>query len=221
MIDVFPAHLCSVCSNGIIKVVIWNCTGLCVLVDIPAGLKPAILQSPNSFTPSKEQLSEQFGNSVHLSVAGVHAFVFIVLYGRFTEQEEEILKRVQKVFCKDVLKHVIILFTYGDECDRENMPAEIDENPVVKRVIDKRQNYHVLNNRDLTDREQVNDLLLKIDTMIEQNGYYTNEMYEWAQMLPWEKFWKKLKQYFVAVIDYLWKKKKKKKRKCLMSFEKC
>jgi len=123
-----------------------------------------------------------------LSASGVHAFLFVVPFGRFTEQEEEILTKVQKVYGKDVLKHVIILFTYGDECDGVNMQEEINRNELVKRVVEKCQDYHVFNNRDLTDRDQVNDLLTKIDNMIEWNqGYYTNEMYEWAQMWPWKK----------------------------------
>jgi len=138
-----------------------------------------------------------------LSASGVHAFLFVVPFGRFTKQEEEILTKVQKVYGKDVLKHVIILFTYGDECDGVNMQEEINGNELVKRVVEKCQDYHVINNRDLTDRDQVNDLLTKIDNMIEWNqGYYTNEMYEWAQMWPWEKFWKIVKDFCKAVIAF-------------------
>ncbi|XP_048039555.1 GTPase IMAP family member 4-like isoform X2 [Megalobrama amblycephala] len=155
------------------------------------GRSVSVVDTPGFFCTnlSKDQLSEEFARSVFLSAPGVHAFLFVVPFGRFTEQEEEILKQVQKVFGKKVLKHVIILFTYGDECDRENMQAEIEGNDVVSRVVEKCQNYHVINNRDLTDRQQVNDLLLNIYKMIERNGYYTNEMYELAQkMITWEKF---------------------------------
>ncbi|XP_050958805.1 GTPase IMAP family member 4-like [Labeo rohita] len=168
------------------------------------GRSVSVIDTSGFFIPNlpKEQLSEEFARSVCLSGQGVDVFLFVVPYGRFTEQEEEILKRVQKVFGKDVLKHVIILFTYGDECDQMNMQSEIDENDVIRRVIDRCQGYHVLNNRGLNDREQVNDLLLKIDRMIERNGCYTNEMYKWAQMWPWEKFWKIFKEYFCAVMDY-------------------
>ncbi|KAK9978724.1 hypothetical protein ABG768_020463 [Culter alburnus] len=136
----------------------------------------------------------EFAKSVYLSAPGVHVFLFILPYGRFTEQEDEILRRMQKVFGKDVLKHVIILFTYGDECDQENMQAEINGNEVVRKVVQSCQGYHVFNNRGLNDRQQVNDLLLKIDTMIKRNkGCYTNEMYKLAQMTTWDKFWKSVK----------------------------
>lgn len=169
------------------------------------GRSVSVIDTPGFFCPNlpKEQLSREFARSVYLSAPGVHAFLFIVPFGRFTEQEEDILTKVQEVYGKDVLKHVIILFTYGDECIRENMQAEINGNELVKRVVEKCQDYHVLNNRDLNNRDQVNDLLLKIDSMIDRNqGYYTNEMYEWAQMWPWEKFWKLLKDFFNAVIAF-------------------
>ncbi|XP_048036244.1 GTPase IMAP family member 7-like [Megalobrama amblycephala] len=169
------------------------------------GRSVSVIDTPGFFCTnlSKEKLSEEFARSVYLSAPGVHAFLFVVPFGRFTKQEEEILKQVQQVYGKDVLKHVIILFTYGDECDRENMQAEIEGNEVIKRVVEKCQNYHVLNNRDLTDRQQVDDLLLKIDTMIEWNqGFYTNEMYKLAQMWPWEKFWKFVQDVCDAIVAF-------------------
>ncbi|XP_051745444.1 GTPase IMAP family member 4-like isoform X2 [Ctenopharyngodon idella] len=169
------------------------------------GRSVSVIDTPGFFCTNlpKEQLSREFAGSVYLSAPGVHAFLFVVPFGRFTVQEEEILKQVQQVFGKDVLKHVIILFTYGDECDRENIQSEIEGNEVVKRVVDKCQNYHVINNRDLTDRQQVNDLLLKIDTMIEWNqGYYTNEMYDLAQMTTWEKFWKIVQDVCDAIVAF-------------------
>ncbi|CAM4315309.1 unnamed protein product [Leuciscus chuanchicus] len=175
------------------------------------GRSVSVIDTPGFFCTNlpQEQLSREFARSVYLSAPGVHVFLLVVPFGRFTKQEEEILTKVQKVYGKDVLKHVIILFTYGDECVRERMQEEIDGNKLVKRVIKKCQDYHVFNNRDLADRQQVNDLLKKIDTMIENNqGYYTNEMYEWAQMWPWEKFWKMLKDMWDEVVGFFQNKHK-------------
>uniref|UniRef100_A0A671NU95 AIG1-type G domain-containing protein n=1 Tax=Sinocyclocheilus anshuiensis TaxID=1608454 RepID=A0A671NU95_9TELE len=169
------------------------------------GRSVSVIDTPGFFCTnlSQEQLSREFARSVYLSAPGVHAFLFVVPFGRFTEQEEEILTGVQKVFGKDVLKHVILLFTYGDECIRERIQAEIDGNRLVSGVVQSCQGYHVLSNRDLTDRQQVTDLLQKINTMTEWNqGYYTNELYERAQMWPWEKFWEMLKNFFNAVITF-------------------
>uniref|UniRef100_A0A671P1X5 AIG1-type G domain-containing protein n=1 Tax=Sinocyclocheilus anshuiensis TaxID=1608454 RepID=A0A671P1X5_9TELE len=165
----------------------------------------SVIDTPGFFCTnlSHEELSREFARSVFLSAPGVHAFLFVVPFGRFTKQEEDILKKVKGVFGKDVLKHVIILFTYGDECIRERIQTEIDGNEVVRKVVQSCQGYHVFNNKDLNDRQQVTDLLQTIDRMTERNqGYYTNEMYEWAQKTTWEKFWKILKDFFYAVIDF-------------------
>ncbi len=169
------------------------------------GRSVSVIDTPGFFCTnlSPQKLSMQFASSVFLSAPGVHAFLFVVPFGRFTKQEEDILKKVKGVFGKDVLKHVILLFTHGDECIRERIQAEIDGNSLVCKVVKSCQDYHVLNNRDLTDRQQVRDLLQKIDTMTEWNqGYYTNEMYEWAQKTSWEQFWEILRDFFNAVIAF-------------------
>uniref|UniRef100_A0A673MDP1 AIG1-type G domain-containing protein n=1 Tax=Sinocyclocheilus rhinocerous TaxID=307959 RepID=A0A673MDP1_9TELE len=151
----------------------------------------------------KTGLLKEFARSVFLSAPGVHAFLFVVPFGRFTKQEIDVLKKVKEVFGKDVLKHVILLFTYGDECIRERIQTEIDGNEVVRKVVQSCQGYHVLSNKDLNDRQQVTDLLQKIDRMTERNqGYYTNEMYEWAQKTTWKEFWKTLRDFFYAVIAF-------------------
>ncbi len=165
----------------------------------------SVIDTPGFFCTklSPQELSREFARSVFLSAPGVHAFLFVVPFGRFTKQEEDILKKVKEVFGKDVLKHVILLFTYGDECIRERIQAEIDGNSLVSKVVQSCQGYHVLNNRDLTDRQQVRGLLQKIDTMTEWNqGYYTNEMYELAQKMTLKKFREILEDFFNAVIAF-------------------
>lgn len=168
------------------------------------GRSVSVIDTPGFFCTNlpKEQLSREFARSVFLAAPGVHVFLFVVPFGRFTEQDEVRLTHIKQVFGEDVLKNVIILFTYGDECDQETVQSETDKNEVVRRAVQSCQGYHVLNNRDLTDRQQVSELLLKIETMIEWNkGHYTNEMYQLAQMTTFERFWKIFKDFFNAMID--------------------
>nr|XP_017209729.1 uncharacterized protein LOC553486 isoform X1 [Danio rerio] len=168
------------------------------------GRSVSVIDTPGFFCTklSKEQLAKEFARSVKLSAPGVHAFLFVVPFDRFTEQEEDILNKVEKVYGKDVLKHLIILFTHGDEFDIKDIQSEIAGNEVAKRVTQKCRDYHVLNNKDLNNRQQVSDLLLKIDSMVEMKGCYTNELYECAQIGIFEWFWEKFKEHFLAFIDY-------------------
>nr|XP_021330510.1 gimap9 protein [Danio rerio] len=173
--------------------------------SVTNGRSVSVIDTPGFFSTNlpKEQLAKELARSVHLSASGVHAFLFVVPYGRFTKQEEDILKRVRKVFGKDVLKHVIILFTYGDECEKKEIQKEIDENKEVTRVVQRCHDYHVFNNRGLDDKQQVNDLLLKIDLLVQEKEFYTNEMYEYAQTCTFEWFWEKSKVFFIVLINIL------------------
>ncbi|XP_073721046.1 GTPase IMAP family member 9-like [Misgurnus anguillicaudatus] len=152
------------------------------------GRNVRVIDTPGFFdtTFSKESLAMEFARSVYLSTPGVNAFLFTVPFGRFTEQDPEILNRVKKIFGGNVLKHVIILFTYGDECDMETVDLHTDQDQFLKKVIQSCRGYHILNNRDLNNRRQVTELLQKILLI---NGYYTHEMYDWAQKSPFEKLW--------------------------------
>lgn len=158
-----------------------------------------MIDTPGFFDTKLDEnmLAKEFGRSLHLSKGGFHAFLLIFKYGQFTEQEEEMLRRVEKVFGKDVTKHIIIVFTHGDECDRTKLDSGIKMNKLLTGVINKcGGRYHVMNNRDMNNREQVSDLLQMIDTVVKANGgrCYTNEMLKIANMNSFEymchKFWK-------------------------------
>uniref|UniRef100_A0A673LQB2 AIG1-type G domain-containing protein n=1 Tax=Sinocyclocheilus rhinocerous TaxID=307959 RepID=A0A673LQB2_9TELE len=120
--------------------------------------------------------------SVYLSSPGPHAFLIVFpLNMWFTEHEQQIIQQIEMMFGQEVLKYSIILFTYGDQLKEETIEELIEKNYVVRRAVQQcGGRFHVFNNRDQSNREQVNDLLQKIDTMIEQNrgGHYSNQMLE-------------------------------------------
>ncbi|RXN19770.1 GTPase IMAP family member 8-like protein [Labeo rohita] len=102
---------------------------------------------------------------------------------RFTEMEQQIPQKIKMMFGEEVLKYSIILFTHGDRI-QEPIKELIKQNCKLKDLVDQCEGrYHIFNNKNLNDREQVNDLLQKIDIMIEQNGggHYSIQMYEDAR----------------------------------------
>ncbi|XP_062841162.1 GTPase IMAP family member 8-like [Trichomycterus rosablanca] len=132
-----------------------------------------------------EELDEEIGRSIYLSSPGPHAFLMVLPVNiRFTEQEEEVIQKIEMLFGEDVAKYTIILFTHGDQLDEdENVEDLISENESLRKLVEKcGGGYHVFNNRDTINREQVSELLEKIDRMVEQNGgsCYSNEMFEEA-----------------------------------------
>lgn len=163
---------------------------------------------------SKEKLAEELARSVHLSPGGVHTFILVFPYERFTEQEEEIIMKIQKVFGRKVTNHMILLFTHGDEVGNDEIRGT--SNKHLKACVEMcGGRYLIFNNTELNNRKQVTRLLGMMEEMIELNSgqKYTNEVYEAARRYTWKQFWEKLKELFLKVAAVLMEKLRKGSRR--------
>ncbi|XP_048020991.1 GTPase IMAP family member 9-like [Megalobrama amblycephala] len=148
-----------------------------------SGRSVSVVDTPGLFhTQIKtEELAIELERCLYLSSPGPHAFLIVFpVIMRFTEQEQQIPQMIEMTFGEGVLKYSIILFTRGDLID-EPIEEFIKQNCKLRDLVDQcGGRFHVFNNKDQNNREQVNDLLQKIDTMIDQNGggHYINEIYE-------------------------------------------
>ncbi|XP_016323941.1 GTPase IMAP family member 4-like [Sinocyclocheilus anshuiensis] len=147
-----------------------------------SGRSVSVVDTPGFFDTQMRpgKLMTEIARSVYLSSPGPHAFLIVFRVDRFTEQEQQIPQMIEMMFGQEVLQYSIILFTHGDQLD-EPLEELIEENSRLRHLVQQCGNrYQVFNNRDENNREQVNDLLQKIDTMIEQNGggHYSNQMFE-------------------------------------------
>ncbi|XP_016101607.1 GTPase IMAP family member 8-like [Sinocyclocheilus grahami] len=149
-----------------------------------SGRNVSVIDTPGFFDTqmAPEQFMIEIARSVYLSCPGPHAFLIVFpVNNRFTDQEVEIPQIIEMLFGEEVLKYSIILFTHEDQLQKMSVEKLINDNENLKNIVDQcGGRYHVFNNRDENNIEQVNDLLQKIDTMIKQNGggYYSNEMFE-------------------------------------------
>ncbi|XP_042589544.1 immunity-related GTPase family, f4 [Cyprinus carpio] len=151
-----------------------------------SGRSVTVVDAPGFFDTeiTHEESMIEIMKSVDLSSPGPHAFLIVFKVGRFIHEEQQILQMIEMMFGQEVLKYSIILFTCGDWLEDHSIEEYIKESRDLRRLVDQcGGRYHVFNNRDQSNREQVNDLLKKIDTMVEQNrrGHYSNQMYEDAQ----------------------------------------
>ncbi|XP_062844603.1 GTPase IMAP family member 9-like [Trichomycterus rosablanca] len=155
---------------------------------------------------TQDQLVMELCRSVYLSQPGVHAFILVFKFAPFTEQEEEIIRSLQKFFGEQVTDCMIIVFTNGDGVEDEIIDEERSRNEHLRRVLDQcGGRFHIFNNKEPQNRQQVTELLQKIDRMPPQNidtkvqwngGFFTNKMYEEAQGSTWEELWEKHKPFF-------------------------
>ncbi|XP_023287438.1 uncharacterized protein LOC111673802 [Seriola lalandi dorsalis] len=132
---------------------------------------------------SVEQIHAEIAKCVSLSAPGPHAFLLVVPIGRYTDNENQAVCEMAKIFGEDaVCHHTLVLFTRGDDLEgvgieeylRKTAPAGL------KALIDRcGGRYHVLNNRDPSNSAQVEELLIKVDKMVKQanRGFYTSTMF--------------------------------------------
>ncbi|KAF4116549.1 immunity-related GTPase family, f4 [Onychostoma macrolepis] len=150
-----------------------------------SGKPVSVVDTPGLFDTQLEQEESmtRIMKSVDLSSPGPHAFLIVFGVRRLTNEDQQILQMIEMMFGQEVLKYSIILFTCGDWLDDKSIEEIIKKNRRLRHLVDQcGGRYQVFNNEFVNNREQVNDLLQKIDTMIKQNGgHYSNKMLEDAQ----------------------------------------
>ncbi|XP_073676341.1 GTPase IMAP family member 9-like [Garra rufa] len=146
-----------------------------------SGTSVFVVDTPGFFHSQMkhEELMTEIARSIYLSSPGPHAFLIVLpVISGFTDQEQKIPQMIEMLFGQEVFKYSIILFTHGDLQRSQSIKELIKSNIILRHLVEQcGDRYYVFNSEDQNNREQVNDLLQKIDTMIEQNGgHYSNQM---------------------------------------------
>ncbi|ROL44317.1 GTPase IMAP family member 7 [Anabarilius grahami] len=146
----------------------------------------SIIDTPGLFDTSRtaQKMKEEIEKCIDRSFPGPHAFLLLIKMGRFTEEEKNTVKWIQKNFGEDAKRYTIILFTHDDALDGKPLDVYINESNDLKALVSKcGGRFHSFNNKNKENRSQVTELLKKIEKMVKANGglHYTSEMYKEAQ----------------------------------------
>ncbi|XP_071097992.1 GTPase IMAP family member 9-like [Haliotis cracherodii] len=136
---------------------------------------------------SQKYIKEELRKCIALSSPGVHAILFVIGIGRFTEEEVKSVDTFLSIFGSESQRHVIVIFTRKEELGSppESLKFFIDSNHQLKDFINKTgENYLAVNNKSTEDNEEfVQELLTLVDTIKTQNGgHFTNDMYQKAEL---------------------------------------
>ncbi|XP_048236761.1 GTPase IMAP family member 4-like isoform X2 [Haliotis rufescens] len=135
---------------------------------------------------NQRSIEEELKKSIVLTSPGLHAILFVVGMGRFTEEEVTSVKRCLMFFGSGSKHQVIVIFTRKDELEKNEKSLKffIDSHKELKSFIEETgRNYIAVNNHSTEDNEEFAlELLGLVDRLRERNrGHFTNKMYQEAE----------------------------------------
>ncbi|XP_068074584.1 uncharacterized protein [Danio rerio] len=153
------------------------------------GRSVAVVDTPGLFDTAltNDQVVEEIVKCVSLSAPGPHVFVIVVSVGRITKEETETIDLIKKIFGLKSAQFSIVLFTRGDDLEDQSIEDYVRESnsaELQKLIRDCGNRFLAFNNRENQDKTQVMKLLKMIEEVKSNNqsGYFTNSMFEEAEM---------------------------------------
>ncbi|XP_076018590.1 GTPase IMAP family member 8-like [Genypterus blacodes] len=155
------------------------------------GRNVTLVDTPGFFDPSKPEkaLKSEIVGSVAQCTPGPHAFLIVLKVEKFTDQEGDVVKRIEDYFSAEVFKYAVVAFTHGDQLAEEMKIQQFVSQNKRLRDLSKKcgGRCHVLDNRywktsqqdDYRSNQfQVTELLNTIETLVQENrgGCYTGAM---------------------------------------------
>ncbi|XP_061830422.1 uncharacterized protein [Nerophis lumbriciformis] len=137
---------------------------------------------------SEDEINTTIAKCLAFCAPGPHAFLLVVPIGRYTDDVNKAALNVAKIFGEEALKsHTVILFTRGDELKGRSIEEYLRDAPADLIGLIKKcgGRYHLFNNKDPGNVEQVEQLLMKVKRMVEktETGFYTNDMFRKAEAI--------------------------------------
>lgn len=169
------------------------------------GRQLVVVDTPGLFDTqlSNEKVMFEISKCYAMTSPGLHAIIFVIRLGRFTNEEKKTLEFFVKHFGERVLKYLIVVFTGKDELKGQSIEDfvenEFEVESDLRKLLRKIGNRYVafgLNGHQEDKDKEVKHLIHLIDKIYDENSgqFYTNEMYETAERILREKFVQKQRQ---------------------------
>lgn len=152
------------------------------------GRKITVIDTPGAFDTdhNDEEKKSEILKALIDCAPEVDAFVMVLKVGRYTEHENGVVQKILNTFKEEhVLKHTVILFTFGEQLENQTIEEFMKECSQLQKLVDKcGGRCHVIDTKYWNKRKrgkksnkvQVKNLLNTIDEMVEENGRFTSEV---------------------------------------------
>ncbi|KAK2815498.1 hypothetical protein Q5P01_025965 [Channa striata] len=159
-----------------------DCSKRKAVVD---GQQVAVIDTPGLFDTrfGKDKTTKDISQCITYAAPGPHVFLVVIRLGRFTEEEQNTVQRIQEIFGQAADKYSMVLFTHGDLLQGTTIDEFINDSPELQGLVARcNSQYHVFNNQ-VKNQTQITELLQKIRSIVRRNGgsHYTNQMFQEAE----------------------------------------
>lgn len=135
------------------------------------GRQVTVVDTPGITDKDPEHLFREIMMSVEKAKPGPHAFIIVLRINRISEAEIMFFEMLPTLFGKDVGKHMMVLFTHGDDLKGKSIKDLIKAEGSVSDLVTKcAGRYSVFDNTKRGNRVQVKHLLDKMDKMVAANN---------------------------------------------------
>lgn len=147
------------------------------------GWNISVIDTPGLFSNTSE-LRAEMRNCARLSFPGLHVFLLAIrLDVRLTDEERKIVTWIQNHFGEDAVPYTFLLFTHADHLNGEPLEDHIRGSLELQTLIQScGGRYHSFNNEDSPNRDQVTELLVKIEQMVQNNGRHHPTLEEFQRI---------------------------------------
>ena len=135
------------------------------------------MDCPGLYDTSKTQqeISVIIVQAVACTHPGPHAILYVIRLGRFTAEEFGVFNRLKALFDENVVRYMIVLFTGGDDLEKEGKTlADLMQrapNELIQVIEECGHRCIVFNNNAKNTKPQVEELLKLVRKMNEENGH--------------------------------------------------
>ncbi|GAA6226039.1 GTPase IMAP family member 4-like [Lates japonicus] len=133
----------------------------------------AVIDTPGLFeTGNKEEIVREILKSIRFLEPGPHTFVYVIPLGRMTQEDQDTNTLIETMFGPRVWDYTIVLFTHGDRLEGKTINDIITESDNNLRNFIRKCSggFHVFNNKEPENPDQVTSFVAKIQTLMALNG---------------------------------------------------